>query len=46
MLYRALVRIIARGGEALAGLSPKLDIFFAAERISQSQYETLLSMME
>ena len=39
MLYEVLERIIARGDTA--GLREKIDVFFAANRLTETQYQTL-----
>ena len=43
MLYRTLKRMIERG--QTAGIEPKLDIFYAADKISESEYQELLGML-
>lgn len=43
MLYRTLKRMIERG--QTEGLSEKLDIFFAADKITQIEYQELCAMM-
>lgn len=44
MLYRTLKRMIERG--QVEGIETKLDIFFAANKITESEYTELLSMLE
>lgn len=39
MLYRTLIALINKG--ATDGLSEKIDIFFAAGKITEEQYNTL-----
>lgn len=39
MLYRTLKRMIERGN--IEGMSNKLDIFFAADKITAEQYDEL-----
>lgn len=43
MLYRTLKRMIERG--QTVGLAEKLDIFFAANKISESEYIELARML-
>lgn len=43
MLYRTLKRMIERGNTE--GLEAKLDIFFAANKITTEQYQELISML-
>lgn len=43
MLYRTLKRMIERGNTE--GLEAKLDIFFAANKITAEQYQELISML-
>lgn len=43
MLYRTLKRMIERG--QTAGMAEKLDIFFAADKLSQSEYAELTEML-
>lgn len=43
MLYRTLRRMIERG--QVAGMEEKLDIFFAANKITASQYDELINML-
>ena len=44
MLYRTLKRMIERGNTA--GLEEKVDIFFAAGKLSEAEYNDLMSMLE
>lgn len=43
MLYRTLKRMIERG--QTEGMEEKLDIFFAANKISEIEYLELFSML-
>ena len=43
MLYRTLKRMIERGNTD--GMEEKLDIFFAANKLTETEYTTLLSML-
>ena len=43
MLYRTLLRMIQRG--STEGLENKLDIFFAANKLDETQYTELLGML-
>ena len=43
MLYRTLKRMIERG--QTEGIETKLDIFYAADKISKSEYQELLGML-
>lgn len=43
MLYRTLKRMIERG--QTAGMEEKLDIFFAADKLTEAQYAELLGMI-
>lgn len=43
MLYRTLKRMIERG--QIAGMAEKLDIFFAADKITESEYLELTGML-
>ena len=43
MLYRALKRMIERG--QTEGLEAKLDIFFAAGKITEAEYSELVGML-
>lgn len=44
MLYRTLKRMIERG--QIDGMSEKLDIFFAADKLSEAEYTELTGMLE
>ena len=44
MLYRTLKRMIERG--QIAGMGEKLDIFFAADKLSEAEYTELTGMLE
>lgn len=44
MLYRTLKRMIERG--QTAGMEEKLDIFFAAGKLSEGEYTELTGMLE
>ena len=43
MLYRTLKRMIERG--QTEGLEEKLDIFFAAGKLTQAEYTELMAML-
>ena len=43
MLYRMLKTMIEKGNTE--GLAEKIDIFFAASKITQSQYEKLTELL-
>lgn len=43
MLYRTLKRMIERG--QTAGIADKLDIFFAADKLTQAEYLELTGML-
>ena len=43
MLYRTLKRMIERG--QTSGMEEKLDIFFAANKLTESEYTELISML-
>lgn len=43
MLYRTLKRMIERG--ATDGIETKLDIFFAADKITEAEYIELCNML-
>lgn len=43
MLYRTLKRMIERGNTE--GIEAKLDIFYAAGKLSEAEYTELLSML-
>lgn len=44
MLYRILKRMIERGNTD--GIAEKLDIFFAASKITEVEYTELTAMLE
>lgn len=44
MLYRTLKRMIERG--LTDGIEEKLDIFYAANKITEAEYTELLGMLE
>lgn len=44
MLYRTLKRMIERG--QTAGMAEKLDIFFAADKLSGAEYTELTAMLD
>lgn len=44
MLYRTLERMISRG--QTAGMAEKLDVFYAADRLTEDEYMALRAMME
>lgn len=44
MLYRILRRMIERG--QTTGMAAKLDIFFAADKITETEYTELIGMLE
>lgn len=43
MLYRTLKRMIERG--QTNGMAEKLDIFFAADKLTESEYTELVAML-
>ncbi len=43
MLYRTLLRMIARG--QIAGMAEKLDIFFAADKLTKAEYAELTARL-
>ena len=43
MLYRTLKRMIERGN--IAGMAEKLDIFFAADKLTADEYQELIAML-
>lgn len=43
MLYRTLKRMIERG--QTAGLEGKIDIFFAVGKVTESEYQELIEML-
>lgn len=44
MLYRTLKRMIERG--ITDGVAEKLDIFFAANKLTEAEYQELTAMLE
>lgn len=44
MLYRTLKRMIERRN--IAGMAEKLDIFFAADKLTADEYQELIAMLE
>ena len=44
MLYRTLKRLVERG--QTAGLEEKLDIFFAAGKLTEAEYTELAAMIQ
>lgn len=44
MLYRTLKRMIERG--QTDGLEEKIDIFFAANKLTGSEYQELIAMLK
>lgn len=43
MLYRTLKRMIERG--QTAGMAAKLDIFYAADKLTETEYTELTEML-
>ena len=43
MIYRTLKRMIERGNTE--GMSEKLDVFYAADKLTQEQYNELMGML-
>ena len=43
MLYRTLKRMIERG--QTSGMAEKLDIFFAADKLTEAEYIELVAML-
>ena len=43
MLYRTLKRMIERG--QTAGMADKLDIFYAADKLTQAEYAELTGLL-
>lgn len=43
MLYRTLKRMIERG--QIDGMEEKLDIFFAANKLTEAEYTELVAML-
>lgn len=44
MLYRTLKRMIERGNTS--GIEEKLDIFFAADKLTEDEYNALISLLK
>lgn len=44
MLYRTIKRMIERGNTD--GLAEKIDIFFAAGKLSEAEYTELVAMLQ
>lgn len=44
MLYRTLKRMIERG--QIDGMTEKLDIFYAADKLTEAEYVELTAMLE
>ena len=44
MLYRTMKRMIERG--QTNGLEEKIDIFFAASKLTESEYQELIAMLK
>lgn len=44
MLYRTLKRMIER--DQTNGLEEKIDIFFAASKLTESEYQELIAMLK
>lgn len=44
MLYRTLLKLIERG--LTDGLSEKIDIFFAAGKVTETEYQTLVMKLQ
>lgn len=44
MLYRTLKRMIEKGNTT--GMAEKLDIFFAADKLTEAEYTELTAMLE
>lgn len=44
MLYRTLKRMIERG--QTNGLEEKIDIFFVASKLTESEYQELIAMLK
>lgn len=43
MLYQVLERMIGRG--QTEGLQEKMDVFFAADRLTEAEYQALCGML-
>lgn len=44
MLYRTLLKLIERN--LTEGLSEKIDIFFAAGKLTETEYQTLVAKLQ
>jgi len=44
MLYRTLKRMIEKGN--VDGMAEKLDVFYAASKITEAQYKELTALLE
>lgn len=44
MLYRTLKRMIERG--QTAGMAEKLDVFYAADKLTLAEYQELTALLE
>ena len=44
MLYRTLKRMIERGN--IDGMAEKLDIFFAADKLTAEEYDELVALLD
>lgn len=44
-MYRVLKRTIERGGYDTEEMREKLDVFYAADRITQEQYTELVALL-
>jgi hypothetical protein len=44
MLYRTLKRMIERG--QIDGMADKLDIFYAADKLTEAEYIELVALLE
>jgi hypothetical protein len=45
MLYSVLKRTIARGGYDVTVMQEKLDVFYAADRLTLAQYQELAALL-
>ncbi len=43
MLYKVLIRLIEKG--QTEGISEKIDVFYASDRITKNEYEELLKLL-
>jgi len=43
MLYRVLMRMIERG--QTEGLAEKIDVFYAADKLTEAEYEALVQAL-